>query len=158
MMKKEGYPYFHPHRVRYSEIDLQGIVYNSRYLDYFDAAITEYMRHCGFNYVTDARNTGKDFHLVKASVEFLKPVPYDEEIEIGVRVGRIGRKQPLLGTGLISERVGRGEYNRRNHMGLYQHRKSQVRAYPGGKKKTTDRTSNSMTKSLFLAKVLQFLK
>ena len=76
MMKKEGYPYFHPHRVRYSEIDLQGIVYNSRYLDYFDAAITEYMRHCGFNYVTDARNTGKDFHLVKASVEFLKPVPY----------------------------------------------------------------------------------
>ena len=97
MMKKEGYPYFHPHRVRYSEIDLQGIVYNSRYLDYFDAAITEYMRHCGFNYATDARNTGKDFHLVKASVEFLKPVPYDEEIEIGVRVGRIRKEAAFVG-------------------------------------------------------------
>ena len=103
MMKKEGYPYFHPHRVRYSEIDLQGIVYNSRYLDYFDAAITEYMRHCGFNYVTDARNTGKDFHLVKASVEFLKPVPYDEEIEIGVRVGRIGRSSLCWELGLFKK-------------------------------------------------------
>ena len=103
MMKKEGYPYFHPHRVRYSEIDLQGIVYNSRYLDYFDAAITEYMRHCGFNYVADARNTGKDFHLVKASVEFLKPVPYDEEIEIGVRVGRIGRSSLCWKLGLFQK-------------------------------------------------------
>jgi len=78
-------------------------VYNSRYLDYFDAAITEYMRHCGFNYVTDARNTGKDFHLVKASVEFLKPVPYDEEIEIGVRVGRIGRSSLCWELGLFQK-------------------------------------------------------
>ena len=82
---------------------MQGIVYNSRYLDYFDAAITEYMRHCGFNYVTDARNSGKDFHLVKASIEFLKPVPYDEDVEIGVRVGRLGRSSLCWELGLFQK-------------------------------------------------------
>ena len=61
------------------------------------------MRNCGFNFVTDARNTGKDFHLVKASVEFLKPVPYDEEIEIGVRVGRIGRSSLCWELGLFQK-------------------------------------------------------
>lgn len=82
---------------------MQGIVYNSRYLDYFDAAITEYMRHCGFNYVTDARNSGKDFHLVKASIEFLKPVPYDEDVEIGVRIGRLGRSSLCWELGLFQK-------------------------------------------------------
>ena len=103
MNKRENYPFFHPHRVRYSEIDMQGIVFNSRYLDYFDAAITEYMRHCGFNYVSDAKNTGKDFHLVKAGVEFLKPVPYDADIEIGVRVGRIGNSSLTWELGLFQK-------------------------------------------------------
>ena len=103
MNKRENYSFFHPHRVRYSEIDMQGIVYNSRYLDYFDIAITEYMRHCGFNYVADARNSGKDFHLVKASIEFLKPVPYDEDIEIGVRVGRLGRSSLCWELGLFQK-------------------------------------------------------
>ena len=103
MNKRENYPFFYSHRVRYSEIDMQGIVFNSRYLDYFDAAITEYMRHCGFNYVTDAKNTDKDFHLVKAGVEFLKPVPYDADIEIGVRVGRIGKSSLTWELGLFQE-------------------------------------------------------
>ena len=82
---------------------MQGIVFNSRYLDYFDAAITEYMRHCNFNYVSDAKYTGKDFHLVKAGVEFLKPVPYDADIEIGVRVGRIGNSSLTWELGLFQK-------------------------------------------------------
>ena len=103
MNKRENYPFFHLHRVRYSEIDMQGIVFNSRYLEYFDAAITEYIRHCGFNYVSDAKNTGKDFHLVKAEVEFLKPVPYDADIEIGVRVARIGNSSLTWELGIFQK-------------------------------------------------------
>ncbi len=88
---RRHFQFFQGHRVRYSEIDMQGIVYNSHYLSYYDMAITEYMRHCGYDYVSETESSGHDFHLVKATVEFLKPVHYDTRIEIGVRVGRVGR-------------------------------------------------------------------
>ncbi|MBI4736341.1 MAG: hypothetical protein HY766_09850 [candidate division NC10 bacterium] len=39
-----------PVRVRYSEIDRQGIVYYSRYLEYVDVALSEYFRALGFPY------------------------------------------------------------------------------------------------------------
>ena len=34
-------------RVRYAEIDAQAVVFNSRYLEYFDIGITEYWRAAG---------------------------------------------------------------------------------------------------------------
>ena len=34
----------HPLRVRYAECDPQGVVFNSRYLEYFDVALTELWR------------------------------------------------------------------------------------------------------------------
>ncbi|HSC71381.1 MAG TPA: acyl-CoA thioesterase, partial [Candidatus Methylomirabilis sp.] len=43
----EGFRFSFPIRVRYSEIDVQGIVYNSRYLEYVDVALTEYFRAMG---------------------------------------------------------------------------------------------------------------
>ena len=90
-MKRDDFSFFYTHRVRYSEIDMQGVVFNSHYLNYFDAAITEYLRHCGFDYVKDARESGMDFHVVKATVEYIKPVHYDQEVKIGVKVDRLGR-------------------------------------------------------------------
>ena len=34
-------------RVRYAEIDAQAVMFNSRYLEYFDLGITEYWRAAG---------------------------------------------------------------------------------------------------------------
>ena len=104
-MKRGDFPYFHPHRVRYYEIDMQGVVFNSHYLNYFDAAITEYLRHCGFDYVKDTRESGMDFHLVKATVEYLKPVHYDEDVDIGVKVARLGRSSLHWELGRFSREV-----------------------------------------------------
>ena len=42
------YRFHYSHRVRYAEVDPQGIVFNSRYLEYCDAAVTEYLRAVGF--------------------------------------------------------------------------------------------------------------
>src|SRR5262249_11086983 len=39
----------HRIRVRYSEIDGQAVVFNSRYLEYADVAITEYYRSLGIS-------------------------------------------------------------------------------------------------------------
>ncbi len=91
-MQKANFPFAIPLRVRYSEIDAQGIVYNSHYLTYYDIAITETLRLLKFDYSLKAmQQTGKDFHTVKATVEYHTPLFYDDEFEIRVRCSRIGR-------------------------------------------------------------------
>ena len=40
-MNKSEFNFFFPLRVRYSEIDVQGVVYNAHYLTYFDIGIQD---------------------------------------------------------------------------------------------------------------------
>lgn len=90
-MARENFTFFHPVRVRYSEVDMQGVVFNAHYLTYFDTAITEFFRHVGITYHEEFSPESTDFHLVKSLVEYRAPIRFDDCIEIGVRVGRKGR-------------------------------------------------------------------
>lgn len=89
-MARVDFNFFHDLRVRYAEIDGQGIVFNAHYLTYFDVAITEYFRHQNFNYADYVKRTGLDFHLVKSLVNYEKPIPFDAELQIGCRARKIG--------------------------------------------------------------------
>ena len=89
-MSREQFWFFYPLRVRYAEVDCQGVVFNANYLMYFDTTITEYFRALGYDQQADAKKTGVDFHVVKSLVEYKAPVRFDEEIEVGARVARIG--------------------------------------------------------------------
>jgi acyl-CoA thioester hydrolase len=83
--------FFFPFRVRYAEVDQQGVVFNGVYLTYFDTALTEYMRALPYAYVDEVKATGADFHTVRSVVEYKAPIRFDEEIEVGVRTARLGR-------------------------------------------------------------------
>lgn len=87
----EGFRFACPIRVRYSEIDGQGIVYNSRYLEYVDVALAEYFRALGFQYQELVENHGFDPSLVKATLEFRRAARFDELLQIHTRVEAIGR-------------------------------------------------------------------
>ncbi len=89
-MARSDFNFFHDFRVRYSEIDGQGIVFNAHYLTYFDVAITEYFRQLDFDYADYVKRTGIDFHLVKSLVNYEKPIPFDAEIQVGCRTEKIG--------------------------------------------------------------------
>ncbi|UEM14087.1 acyl-CoA thioesterase [Bradyrhizobium barranii subsp. barranii] len=89
-MSRENFRFFHPFRVRYSEIDGQGVVFNAHYLTYFDTTITEYFRALGFDQYADAQASGIDFHVVKSLIEYKAPVRFDWELDVGARVARIG--------------------------------------------------------------------
>lgn len=91
-MQRSDFQFSYPLRVRYSEVDVQGVVFNAHYLTYFDVGITEYFRTIGFQYVNTIEETGEDFHLVKSTVEYKTPIRFDQEIEVCVRAGRIGTK------------------------------------------------------------------
>ena len=85
-----GFHFIHQLRVRWSEVDRQGVVFNGHYLDYFDVAMTEYLRGIGFPYPQGLIENGTDLYLKKAGIEYLGAVGYDDLLEIHTRVARIG--------------------------------------------------------------------
>lgn len=88
-MTRPGFPFSTRFRVRYSEIDGQKIVFNSRYLEYADVAITEFWRWADLNEIgpdwLDA-----EFNVVRATVEYKQPLRLDDMIEAFVRIDRVG--------------------------------------------------------------------
>jgi len=90
-MARNEFRFSFPFRVRYSEIDGQRVLFNAHYLTFFDTSITEYFRNLPYDYMGQVEKTGTDFHTVRALVEFKAPVYFDEEIQVHVRVSRLGR-------------------------------------------------------------------
>lgn len=102
-MQRSDFWFFHPFRVRYSEVDGQNVVFNAHYLTYFDTAITEYFRALDYDLFSDTQATGIDFHAVRAVVEFKAPILFDREIEVGVRVAKIGRSSVTFELGIFGK-------------------------------------------------------
>jgi acyl-CoA thioester hydrolase len=74
-------------RVGFSDTDAQGIVYYGRYNPYFDLARVEYLRSLGLLH----QQRPGDFVMRANDVEYFAPAVFDDEIEVFVRVARIGR-------------------------------------------------------------------
>src|SRR6185437_10837735 len=79
----------HRIRVRYAEIDGQGVVFNAHWLTYFDDSCTRFMDSLGFRSIWIDEF---DVMLVKANIEWRGPARFDEWIDIAVQPTRIGSK------------------------------------------------------------------
>ncbi len=88
-MSRPGFAFSTTLRVRYSEIDGQRVVFNSRYLEYADVAVTEFWRWLKLAELGPVW-TELEFHMVKATVEYKAPFVLDDMIEIFVRTERVG--------------------------------------------------------------------
>jgi acyl-CoA thioester hydrolase len=75
-------------RVRYIECDAQKVVFNSRYAEYVDVAMNEFLRAAG---VHDQFVHGSlDFQLVKQTVEWKAPARFDQVLELSMETTRLG--------------------------------------------------------------------
>ena len=100
-MKKNTFSFIYSLRVRYSEVDPQGIVFNAHYLTYFDCAITEYYRKIGYNYLGEVKKNKKDFHVIKTVIEYKKPILYDQVIDCCVKTFKIGNSSLIFDIALF---------------------------------------------------------
>jgi acyl-CoA thioester hydrolase len=80
----------HRVRVRYAEIDGQGVVFNAHWLTYFDDSCTRFMESLGFG--PEFWTKEFDVMLVKAVVEWQGPAHFDEWVTIDVTPARLGGK------------------------------------------------------------------
>ena len=87
-MPLSDFAFHHKFRVRWSETDAQGVVFNARYLDYADIAITEYWRAARLRELLGAQ--AFEFHVRKAKVLFEAPIMPDEMIDVMARTTKIG--------------------------------------------------------------------
>ncbi|HEY5920438.1 MAG TPA: thioesterase family protein [Kofleriaceae bacterium] len=74
-------------RVRYGECDAQGIVFNARWGDYVDVAVTEYLRAL-FGTVESAGSI--EMRLVKQTLEWRASARYDDVLDCRVSTAKIG--------------------------------------------------------------------
>ena len=84
----EGFPFVHHERVRYRDLDAFGHVNNAVYLTYLEEARNAFLAHLGLvRRVADIRMI-----LARTEIDFRSPLRLGEEVEIGVRPGRLGNK------------------------------------------------------------------
>jgi acyl-CoA thioester hydrolase len=72
-------------RVRYADTDQMQIVYNGKYLEYFEVGRTELLRACGLPYATFERE-GFRLPLTEAFCRYHAPARYDDMLIIESRV------------------------------------------------------------------------
>ncbi len=64
-------------RSRYSETDKMGVVYHSRYLEYFEVMRTEFIREAGLPYAEMEQN-GVMLPVANVEIRYKSPILYDE--------------------------------------------------------------------------------
>ena len=92
MPDRQEYRFSHRIRVGFDETDAQGVVYYGRYMPYFDRARVEYLRDLG---VLVREPADPEFVMRAQHVEYHAPARFDDELEVYVRVRRIGTTSVL---------------------------------------------------------------
>jgi len=90
MTTRPGFAFSTRFRVRYAEIDGQKVVFNSRYLEYADVAVTDFWDWTGIAEGVGAAWRESEFHVRRAEVDYLKPFVWGDTIEAFVRIEKIG--------------------------------------------------------------------
>ncbi|WBY02012.1 YbgC/FadM family acyl-CoA thioesterase [Ramlibacter tataouinensis] len=95
-MKRDDFRFFHHLRVRWAEVDMQKIVFNAHYLMYFDTAVADYWRALALPYEEAMHQLEGDLYVKKATVEFNASARMDDQLDIGLRCGRIGNSSMVF--------------------------------------------------------------
>lgn len=86
----ESEPITHELRVRYAECDAQGIVFNARWFEYFDVAMTEFWREVigGYSHLPDS--LGIETVVAETGARFRGAGRFDDLLTFVIHVRRIG--------------------------------------------------------------------
>ena len=77
-------------RVRFCEVDLQGVVHHSEIIKYLEKGRVEYWRSLGIGY-QDFLDSGLQYVVATVECNYLKPLLFDKMITMMVRVSKFSR-------------------------------------------------------------------
>ncbi len=106
MIPTDGYRVVYRRKIRYSDTDLQGVVFNGNYFTYFDDALTDYFEQLGLPEPVFAEH-GHDITVAHAEADFRSAGLPGETLTVAVRVDRIGNTSLAVGLRVEDEATGR---------------------------------------------------
>ena len=77
------------HKVRYFEVDQQGVVFNMWYLGYFDEAMSMFLEEGGLPY-QQMLDAGFDVQLVRSEIDWPASLRWGDEAEVEVALAARG--------------------------------------------------------------------
>lgn len=89
-------------RVRFDEIDLQGVVHHSQIVTYLEIARLEYWRSMGLSY-GKLREDGFEFIVHELKVTYIKPLNFDEIVTAKVTVKDLKRASFVMAYEIYKE-------------------------------------------------------
>src|SRR3954464_11094651 len=92
---EELFRFTHGHRVRYDEVDAQGIVGNASWLNLLQLGRIEYLRYLGLMMEGGSR-TPVQAVVRRAVVDYLAPARFDDALAIRVRTAHLGNRSARL--------------------------------------------------------------
>jgi acyl-CoA thioester hydrolase len=99
-------PVRYERKVRFSDSDAQGIVFNANYLVYWDDTITDYLEATGIGWA-EMTNRGVDMVLGRAEVDFRAAGQIGDTLVTGAKVAEIGRTSVIFEMRTWDEATGR---------------------------------------------------
>ena len=85
---RDDYRYFHSISTRWHDNDVYGHVNNVTYYSYFDSAMNTYLIQQGGLDIHNGEVVG---FVVSSSCDYFAPIAFPEAIEVGLRVGKLGK-------------------------------------------------------------------
>ncbi len=77
-------------RVYYRDVDQMGIVYYTRYLEYFEAARTELLRSIGLD-VTKIEQMGYFLPVIASHCDYKNSAKFDDELSVVTKINELPR-------------------------------------------------------------------
>lgn len=100
----QALPFRFPIRVYYEDTDTGGVVYHANYLNFFERARTEWLRHMGINQREMTQKDQVIFALKSTTVDYHLPAVLDDELVVLTHIEKIGRA-----TVYFAQEIWRGE-------------------------------------------------
>jgi YbgC/YbaW family acyl-CoA thioester hydrolase len=98
-------------RVEFADTDMAGIVHFSNFFRFMEAAEVEFLRSRGLSVALTWEGEKIGFPRVAASCDYLRPVRFEDVLDVAVKLVRLGQKSATYGFefSLRGEIVARGQ-------------------------------------------------
>jgi YbgC/YbaW family acyl-CoA thioester hydrolase len=85
-------PFQTTRRIEFADTDMAGIVHFANFFRFMEAAEVEFLRSRGLSVAMVLEGERVSFPRVSASCDYLRPVSFEDVLDVAVRLHKIGRK------------------------------------------------------------------
>ena len=92
-------------KIEFSDTDMAGVVHFSRFFIFMETAEEEFLRALGASFTEDPDGNPVGWPKVEASCDYKSSARYGDDLEIHLRVLRVGKRSVTYGFGFLRDGV-----------------------------------------------------